>query len=252
MIGTNVSHYRIVGKLGSGGMGVVYEAEDTRLGRRVALKLLPDDVACDPQALERFRREARAASALNHPNICTVHDVGEHQGRPFIVMERVEGRTLSESEGGRPLPIAMVLDFGTQIAGALEALHERGIVHRDLKSTNVLVTESGQAKVMDFGLAKLARLDAYGPDSKFATAIQPQESITGTGIAVGTVVCMSPEQARGEKADGRSDLFSLGVVLYEMTTGKLPFSGKTAAVVFEAILNQGSCFTQGPQPLDAT
>jgi serine/threonine protein kinase len=223
--------------LGSGGMGMVYEAEDTRLGRRVAIKLLHDRAALNPDGLERFRQEARTASALNHPNICTVYDVGDHEGLPFIVMELVEGPTLRELEKKRPLQIATVLRITIQVAEALDALHARGIIHRDLKSTNVLVTETGHAKVMDFGIAKLSRSDLHAPGSDLATGTA-QFSLTGTGITVGTVAFMSPEQARGEIPDRRSDLFSLGVVLYEMITGKLPFPGRTAAVVFEAILNR--------------
>jgi serine/threonine protein kinase len=191
--GMSLGPYTVVSRLGSGGMGVVYEAEDTRLGRRVALKVLHDRVACDPGALERFRREARNASALNHPNICTIYDVGDHEGCPFIVMERVEGRTLSELEGRRPLPIATILRVAIQIVDALEALHAKGIVHRDLKSTNVLVTDKGQVKVMDFGVAKLSRPDTQASGSDNMPGI-PQESLTGTGIPIGTVLCMSPSK----------------------------------------------------------
>ena len=239
VIGSNVSHYRVLAKLGSGGMGVVFEAEDTRLGRKVALKFLPDDADHDPGSLERFQREARAASALNHPHIFTVYDVGTHEGRPYIVMERLEGRTLTDHLAGRALKIRELLELAIQVSDALDAAHLRGIVHRDVKSSNVFVTENGQAKVMDFGLAKLMKMPRfYALDSRVETAIRAERSMTDSGVAVGTVAYMSPEQSRGEEMDGRSDLFSLGVVLYEMTTGRLPFPGKTAAVVFEAILNR--------------
>jgi len=239
LIGSSVSHYRVLAKLGSGGMGVVFEAEDTRLGRRVALKFLPDDVDRDPSSLERFQREARAASALNHPHIFTIYDVGTHEGRPFIVMERLEGRTLTDHLAGRPLKIRELLELAIQTADALDAAHMRGIVHRDVKSSNIFVTENGQAKVMDFGLAKLMKTPRpYALNSKVETAIRAESSVTDSGVAMGTVAYMSPEQSRGEEIDGRSDLFSLGVVLYEMTTGRLPFPGKTPAVVFEAILNR--------------
>jgi eukaryotic-like serine/threonine-protein kinase len=235
--GMRLGPYAVMSRLGSGGMGMVYEAEDTRLGRRVAIKLLHDRAALFPDAIERFRQEARTASALNHPNICTVYDVGEHESRPFIVMELVEGRTLRELQRKCPLQIATVLRIGIQVAEALDALHARGIVHRDLKSTNVLVSEAGQAKVMDFGIAKLSRPDLHTPGSDLEAGTS-QLSLTATGITLGTVAFMSPEQARGEIPDRRSDLFSLGVVLYEMITRKLPFPGRTAAVVFEAILNR--------------
>ncbi len=239
VIGSNVSHYRVLAKLGSGGMGVVFEAEDTRLGRRVALKFLPDDAARDPGSLERFQREARAASALNHPHILAIYDVGTHEGRPFIVMERLLGRTLTDHLAGRPLKIRELLELAIQTADALAAAHARGIVHRDVKSSNVFVTENGQAKVMDFGLAKLMKVERpQALDSKMETAIRGEHSVTDSGVAIGTVAYMSPEQSRGEEIDGRSDLFSLGVVLYEMTAGRLPFPGKTPAVVFEAILNR--------------
>jgi serine/threonine protein kinase/Tfp pilus assembly protein PilF len=239
MIGREVAHYRVTSKLGSGGMGVVYEAEDTKLGRRVALKFLPAELAQDADSLARFQREARAASALNHPGICTVHAIDEHEGQHFIAMELLEGETLAERIRKGPFDLGALLDLGTQIADALESAHSKGIVHRDLKPANIFVTPRGQAKILDFGLAKIERARPAGgaEHSEAPTAIQPNE-LTTAGTTMGTVSYMSPEQARGQLTDARTDLFSLGTVLYQMATGVLPFQGETSAVVFEAILNR--------------
>lgn len=241
--GRTISHYSVLEKLGGGGMGVVYKAKDTRLGRSVALKFLPDDISHDPQAIERFRREARAASSLNHPNICTIYDIGEFESRPFIAMELLEGQTLKHRISGRPMPISEILDAGIKIADGLEAAHSKGIVHRDIKPANIFIVESGQAKILDFGLAKLApqRLQPKGAHSEISphaqTIVSDGDFLTNPGSSVGTVAYMSPEQARGEELDARSDVFSLGVVLYEMATGVIPFSGSTVALIFDGILN---------------
>jgi serine/threonine protein kinase len=250
MIGQQISHYRILGKLGGGGMGVVYEAEDLTLGRHVALKFLPENLVGDPKTLERFTREARAASQLNHPNICTIHGIEENNGHPFIVMEKLEGESLKQCIAGHPMAVDKVLDVGVQVADALVASHAKNIVHRDIKPANIFLTPTGQVKVLDFGLAKLVH--NVGTDDDAGA----DNSLTAVGVIPGTAVYMSPEQARSETVDGRSDLFSFGVVLYEMATGKKPFAGNNSLMTLDdqpkdsgrARRNYRQGDGEGPQP----
>jgi serine/threonine protein kinase len=231
-----ISHYRILEKLGAGGMGVVYKAQDTRLDRAVALKFLPDNSAQDPHALERFRREAHAASALNHPGICTIYDIGEQDDRPFIAMEFIDGQTLSQYIQGKALPVEQILDLGIQIADALDVAHAEGIIHRDIKPSNVFVTKRGQAKVLDFGLAKLLPKSVAPLEGEESASRALEESLSVVGVISGTPSYMSPEQIRGDDLDTRADIFALGLLLYEMSTGRKAFGGRTAGVIIEAIL----------------
>jgi eukaryotic-like serine/threonine-protein kinase len=237
IVGQTVSHYRVLSKLGGGGMGIVYEAQDLRLGRHVALKFIPEHLAKDPHSLERFMREARAASLLNHPNICTIHDIEDNNGHPFIVMEKLEGESLKQRIHGQPLDLDDLLDIALQVADALAASHAKGIVHRDIKPANIFLTPSGQVKILDFGLAKLAKSNSNDQGVGTSTDSSLEESLTQVGVIPGTAVYMSPEQAQSEDLDVRSDIFSFGVVLFEMATGKKPFTGTNVVMTLHAVIN---------------